>query len=124
MTTTIPFDKGWQVLVDGEQVETFELANALVGYYIEDAGEHEVQMIYCPKELVLGTAISIVSVIGFFLLIIFEKKLRRINGYGEFFGIPEPVPALPVESGQAEMTDQTDPSETAPDQTDPNTPTE
>ena len=124
VTTTIPFDKGWQVLIDGEQVETFELANALVGYYIEDAGEHEVQMIYCPKELVLGTAISIVSVIGFFLLIIFEKKLRRINGYGEFFGIPEPVPALPVESGQAEMTDQTDPSETAPDQTDPNTPTE
>ena len=94
--TTIPYDKGWQIKVDGKKVETVELANALVGYYIEDAGEHTVEMKYCPKELVLGTAISIVSVIGFFLLIIFEKRLRKIRGYGEFFGIPEPVSHDPI----------------------------
>ncbi|MBQ2806476.1 MAG: YfhO family protein [Clostridia bacterium] len=125
ITTTIPFDKGWQIKVDGKKVETFELANALVGYYIEDAGEHTVEMHYCPKELVLGTAISIISVIVFFLLIIFEKKLRSIRGYGEFFGIPEPVavkdPILdlpePEECGYPpeyfadQSTDQTTPNE-------------
>jgi uncharacterized membrane protein YfhO len=93
ITTTIPYDKGWQVTVDGKKVETVELANALVGYYIEEPGEHEIEMRYCPKELVLGVAISVISTIAFFLLIIFEKKLRRIRGYGEFFGIPEPVAA-------------------------------
>ena len=91
VTTTIPYDKGWQIRVDGKKVETVELANALVGYYIDQPGEHEVVMKYCPKELVLGVGVSIVSTIVFFLLIIFEKKLRSIRGYGEFFGIPEPV---------------------------------
>ncbi len=114
ITTTIPFDKGWQVTVDGQKVETVELANALVGYYVEGAGEHLVEMRYCPKELVLGTAISIVSVIGFFLLIIFEDKLRRIRGYGEFFRIPEPavLPAQPTltdaAQDQSDETQQTD----------------
>ena len=92
ITTTIPFDKGWQVTVDGKKVETVELANALVGYYIEEPGEHEIEMRYCPKELVLGVVVSIVATAAFFLLIFFEKKLRRIRGYGEFFGIPEPAP--------------------------------
>ena len=95
ITTTIPYDKGWQVTVDGKKVETVELANALVGYYIEEPGEHEIEMRYCPKELVLGVAISVISTIAFFLLIIFEKKLRRIRGYGEFFGIPEPAVSEP-----------------------------
>jgi uncharacterized membrane protein YfhO len=104
ITTTIPFDKGWQITVDGKKVETIELANALVGYYIEEPGEHEIEMKYCPKELVLGVAVSIVSTLIFFLLIIFEKKLRRIRGYGDFFGIPEPsIPALPNDQ---EPTDQ------------------
>ena len=100
ITTTIPFDKGWQVTVDGKKVETVELANALVGYYIEQPGEHEIEMRYCPKELVLGVAVSIVSTAIFFLLVIFEKRLRRIRGYGEFFGIPEPV-AVPSDDQQS-----------------------
>jgi uncharacterized membrane protein YfhO len=104
ITTTIPFDKGWQITVDGKKVETIELANALVGYYIEEPGEHEIEMKYCPKELVLGVAVSIVSTLIFFLLIIFEKKLRRIRGYGDFFGIPEP--SIPEHPNDQEPTDQ------------------
>ena len=115
ITTTIPYDKGWQITVDGQKVETIELANALVGYYIEGAGEHTVEMRYCPKELVLGTTISVISVIGFFLLIIFESKLRRIRGYGEFFRIPEPA-AAPAQSdlpdASQEPSDETPPTDT------------
>ena len=113
ITTTIPYDKGWQVTVDGKKVETVELANALVGYYIDEPGDHEIEMKYCPKELVLGVAVSIVSTVVFFLLIIFEKRLRRIRGYGEFFGIPEPVAAqsetteaLPEPSDASQSTDE------------------
>ena len=115
ITTTIPYDKGWQITVDGQKVETIELANALVGYYIEGAGEHAIEMRYCPKELVLGTTISVISVIGFFLLIIFESKLRRIRGYGEFFRIPEPA-AAPAQSdlpdASQEPSDETPPTDT------------
>jgi hypothetical protein len=44
-----------------------------------------------PSLYVLGFSISVVFTIVFVLLIIFEKKLRRIPGYGDFFGIPAPV---------------------------------
>ena len=66
-------------------------------------------MIYCPKELVLGTGISIISVIIFFLLIIFEKKLCRINGYGEFFAIPKP--AAPEQLPEPEPEPEPQPDE-------------
>lgn len=89
--TTIPFDDGWRIFVDGKAVEPVELADALLGYYIPTTGEHEIEMRYMPKEYVLGISISVVFTIVFVLLIIFEKKLRRIPGYGDFFGIPEPV---------------------------------
>jgi hypothetical protein len=91
--TTIPYDKGWKVKVDGQAVETFEVSNALVAFYIPTEGEHEIEMKYMPKELVLGVGISIVSVIIFFLLIIFENKLAKSRGYGEFFRIPKRVSA-------------------------------
>jgi hypothetical protein len=113
--TTIPYDEGWQVTVDGKKVETVELANALVGYYIDEPGEHEIEMRYCPKELVLGVAVSIVSTIAFFLLIIFEKLLRRIGGYGEFFRIPEPV-AHPANANDT-MATADDTQQTPTDQT-------
>ena len=106
ITTTIPYDKGWQVTVDGQKVETVELANALVGYYIEDAGEHEIEMLYCPKELVLGVAVTIAATAVFFLLIFFEDKLRRIRGYGEFFRIPEPCCATATTEESPECTEQ------------------
>ena len=114
ITTTIPYDKGWQVTVDGKKVETVELANALVGYYIEEPGDHEIEMRYCPKELVLGVAVSIISTIAFFLLIIFEKILRRIPGYGEFFCIPEPVAAEPA--GGDSLPEQGEPSKPSTEQ--------
>ena len=105
--TTIPFDKGWHVIVDGQLVETFEVSNALVAYRIPEAGEHSVHMIYCPKELVIGVAITVVAVIVFFLLIIFENKLVKIRGYGEFFRIPKRVtPELTEDDIKAYLAEQ------------------
>ena len=103
--TTIPYDKGWQVTVDGQKVETVELADALIGYYIPEAGDHEIVMRYMPKEYVIGIVIVLVSLAIFILLIIFEKKLRKIPGYGEFFGIPEPVKTVATTAEQSETTD-------------------
>ena len=104
--TTIPYDKGWQITVDGQKVETIELADALVGYYIPTAGEHEVEMRYMPKEYVIGIAATILFIALFILLIIFEKKLGRVRGYGEFFVIPEKVTVDSEQTDGAELPDQ------------------
>ena len=79
VTTTIPYDSGWRVYVDGKAVDTYEVANALLAFDISDAGNHEIRFVYAPTALILGVAISIVATIFFVLLIVFEKMLRKIR---------------------------------------------
>ena len=47
--TTLAYDKGWNVYVDGVQVETYKTLNALLAFDVEE-GEHTVEMRYFPKE--------------------------------------------------------------------------
>ncbi len=77
VTTTIPYDRGWRVFVDGKAVESYEVANALLAFNIDDAGEHDIKFVYAPTALVLGTGISVIATIFFILIIVFEKLLRR-----------------------------------------------
>lgn len=51
---TVPYDKGWIVTVDGEQVETYETLDALIAFEIQNAGEHELVLKYRPKTFVYG----------------------------------------------------------------------
>ena len=76
--TTIPYDEGWKVTVDGMPVEIKETLDALVGFEIDQAGEHEIVMEYRPTAFTLGLTISIVSVIAFALVIIFDKQIRKV----------------------------------------------
>ena len=77
--TTIPYDKGWQVYVDGKEVETEEVAGALVSFRIEDEGEHTLRFKYRSKAYNYGIIITCVCLVGFVFIVIFEKKLRRFK---------------------------------------------
>lgn len=46
--TTIPFDEGWKVTVDGKSVETYETLDALLAFDVSE-GEHAIEMIYRPE---------------------------------------------------------------------------
>lgn len=60
--TTIPYDEGWSVKIDGETAEYYKVAGAFIGVDIE-AGEHEVEFLYTPRGLYAGIAISVISTI-------------------------------------------------------------
>ena len=76
--TTIPYDKGWQVFVDGKQVETYSIyGNSLMTFDIENAGEHEIEFKYMPKIYVVGGIISAVSFVGFVVIWIFEARKSK-----------------------------------------------
>ena len=70
--TSIPYDAGWTVRVDGEKVETKSLNDGLM--YIElGAGQHEIEMSFIPKGFIPGLIIS--SVCLFILIVIgFRRK--------------------------------------------------
>ena len=51
---TIPYDEGWKITVDGKEVETLVMQDALMGIFIEGSGEHEIKMNFVPKRILCG----------------------------------------------------------------------
>ena len=70
---SIPYDKGWHIYVDGKKVSYKKLANAFIGIDLEK-GNHKITMKFYPKGLLIGSIISISSLI----IIIINKYLKNI----------------------------------------------
>lgn len=78
--TSIPYDKGWKVKVDGKNVDATPLLDgAFLGIEMEK-GYHEIEMEYNPVGLKEGIAISL-SVMGMVILYLSVKVVRRIHLY-------------------------------------------
>ena len=78
--TTIPYDEGWQVYLDGEEIEYYKTLNALVAFDIEGNGEHTLEVRYMPKAFVRGASCSAVCVILFVLLCVLDTVRKKKNG--------------------------------------------
>ncbi len=78
MFTSIPYDEGWNIYVDGKRVDIIESADALISFRIEGAGEHRVELRYMPKTVALGLTVSIVSAFIFLLLLCLYPFLKRL----------------------------------------------
>ncbi|MCM1285656.1 MAG: YfhO family protein [Acetobacter sp.] len=74
--SSIPFDKGWTIEIDGQKTETFEIGNAMLGTMIK-AGKHTVTYTYSPKGLNYGTIISAITVEGICGYAIYSKLKSR-----------------------------------------------
>ena len=78
--TTLPYDKGWKVYVDGEEVEITKALGALISFQIEgNAGQaHEISMIYRPNTYTIGLTITLICTGLLLTLIIFEKRIKNV----------------------------------------------
>lgn len=77
--TSIPYDAGWIVKVDGTVVETEEIVGALMGFRTTP-GDHTLEMEYRPACVVYGTYISLIGISAFALICIgdwFIKTRKR-----------------------------------------------
>ncbi len=107
MFTSIPYDEGWHIYVDGRAVEIHKTADALIGFYIDEAGTHELELRYMPREISLGLSVTIVSSILFILILIlypFAKKIPILRALVRIDGeeLPElmtPEMAAEIEKG-------------------------
>ena len=82
--TTIPYDKGWKVYVDGKQVETYSIyGDSLMAFDITNAGEHSIEFKYMPDIYVTTGIISGASTVVFIGLVAFEcirnKKRTKVT---------------------------------------------
>ena len=55
--TSIPYDRGWRVTCDGEEIETFEVLDALLAFELP-VGSHELTLVYMPREYKAAALIS------------------------------------------------------------------
>lgn len=79
MYTSIPYDEGWSVYIDGKEASITPICkDALTGVLV-DAGTHEITFKYCPKGFVPGVIISIICILIFVGLAYSDKILALIN---------------------------------------------
>ena len=77
--TSIPYDKGWSVVIDGEEVDSesiVALADAFIAVKVSK-GNHDISFSYTPQGLSTGikiTAASLLLVAIYILLVIIFKK--------------------------------------------------
>lgn len=79
---SVPYDKGWKILVDGAEVEAEKIFDAFTGIRLS-SGEHEIAMTYFPCGLKPGLIISMAAVFLLFI-IYFGKKLWKKRKEAEF----------------------------------------
>lgn len=72
--TSIPYDAGWSVKVDGKAVETYAVCDGALLAFDIDAGAHTVEMRFLPRGLVPGIVISLLCLA---ILIIVSVVLPR-----------------------------------------------
>ena len=74
--TTIPYDKGWQITVDGERIEGYETLDALLAFDLP-VGKHTLSLRYMPYEYILAFYIFLAGTITLAAILVGEHLLRK-----------------------------------------------
>lgn len=72
--TSIPYEKGWSVSVDGKKIKPFAIQNAFICIPLAK-GSHTVEFRYVPDGFLLGLTLSLVSILV--VIACYMLRLRR-----------------------------------------------
>ncbi len=72
---SVPYEDDWIVKLDGERIKPVKVMDALMAVRIS-GGEHEIEMRYIPKGLIVGGPVTLISIITTFCVLFarFRKK--------------------------------------------------
>lgn len=76
--SSIPYDDGWSVYVDGKKAETFEIGGTLLAIELTP-GQHKIEYKYFPVGFLYGIIISAVTVFGLCVFYIYNKSSLKLN---------------------------------------------
>jgi uncharacterized membrane protein YfhO len=102
--TSIPYDEGWTVTINGEKLPTAELlkvGDAMLAVPLDKEGSNTVEFKFVPKGLYLGLYISAVALLALILLLIVRKIFRRLDEKHAPYMLPaaEMTAIPPIEPG-------------------------
>lgn len=77
--TTIPYDEGWKVYIDGKQVEYTKVLDSLIAVP-STAGYHSIEFVYRPNCVVYGGLLSLIGMLAFLLIVLWCscRPLRKL----------------------------------------------
>ena len=75
--TSIPYDDGWKVYVDGKEVETIDLGEAFLAFYVND-GSHNITMKYKVKYFTPSLLITLFAALVLIIDRLFKDKINNI----------------------------------------------
>lgn len=78
--TTVPYEKGWSLYVDGKKREFDSIEEAFIVFELEE-GEHEIVFKYMPEGFVLGATISVVSILVLIMWLLCLKHKNKEKLY-------------------------------------------
>jgi hypothetical protein len=73
MMTTIPYDAGWTVRLDGQAVSTLPVDDGLLAVDLPQ-GTHQVEMRFLPRGFALGAGMSLGSLLVLVLLVVVRGR--------------------------------------------------
>lgn len=77
LVLSIPNADGWRVLIDGTPVDPQTVDIGFMGIYIE-AGEHTVELEYCPKTLIPGVIVSLFA-LGIYVTLVILSRRKHVD---------------------------------------------
>ena len=78
LCTSIPYDEGWILKVDGKDCEYIKILNGFIGVELEE-GQHNIEFKYKLPGFKVGLSISIISLIILVCIGIYNYKKKRIR---------------------------------------------
>lgn len=101
--TSIPYDKGWSVMIDGKKVsedDIIAVGDALLGVRLSE-GEHTVEFSFMPRGLVVGIVISVCTLLILIAITVLIRKKKK--------NAPQPVAvAVSGEQNDVELIESSD----------------
>lgn len=74
MVMSIPFDKGWNVKVDGQEVKTLAVDDCLLSFELSK-GTHKIELTYFPEDFTTGVMITLISVLILIFIFIIKSGI-------------------------------------------------
>lgn len=77
--TSIPYDEGWIVEIDGERVDIVRNLGALIAIDTSslDAGEHEITLRYMPSCVIIGASVTFIGSLALFAIVLISARRQR-----------------------------------------------
>lgn len=82
--TSIPYEKGWMAIVDGNEAEIEPVGGAMLAFRLP-AGTHSIRLVYCPNGFKTGCIISLVSIFLFTCACLWRYRKQKYDVRDKIF---------------------------------------